>query len=176
MTCLGADGFGCSGWVLGCSVEKKDMEANFCCLCLFLFVLTNTEEGRGEESRGDGDDADADNQDKEGKDASSGGDGVDIAIAHGGKGADGPPEGFEDRGEMFGLGLIFKEIDADSGEVEDDDRDRAEENDFLTGDDEGAAHALHGGAVFGEFKDADEAEEAEGAGGAQVKADHDVEG
>lgn len=77
---------------------------------------------------------------------------------------------------MLGLSFVFKEIDTGGGEVEDNDGDGAKEDDFFARDDKGAAHALHGGAIFSEFKDADEAKESECPRGAQIETDDDVEG
>lgn len=145
-------------------------------LCLFFVAITNPQEGGGKESSGDGDYAHANDEDEGSKDAPASSDGIDVAIADGGKGADRPPEGFEDRREMLGLSLVFKEIDTGSGKVEYDDGDDAEEDDFFARNNKGAAHTLHGGTVFGQFKDADEAEESECPRGAQVESNDDIKG
>ena len=114
-------------------------------------MVTRVKEGGGEQSSGDRNNTDADNQDKGGKDPPASSDGVDISIADGSEGADGPPKRFKDRGEILRLGLVLEEIDAACGEIKDNGGDETREDDFLARDVKGATHALKGGTVLSEF-------------------------
>ena len=79
-------------------------------LALVLEGLEGVEVAGGDDTGGEGDEGYAEEGGEHGDTAAYGGDGVDIAIAHGGEGNGGPVEGIEKGGE--GLGL----------DVEDDER------------------------------------------------------
>ena len=72
-------------------------------LALVLEGLEGVEVASGDDTGGEGDEGYAEEGGEHGDTAAYGGDGVDIAIAHGGEGDGGPVEGIEKGGEGLGL-------------------------------------------------------------------------
>ena len=70
-----------------------------------LFPLTRFRQCRGKQPRWNCDDPQPNNQHKEGEYFASDSHRINITVAHGRQGDDGPPEGMEDRSERLGLRL-----------------------------------------------------------------------
>ena len=75
----------------------------FSSLALILERLEGVEVTGGDDAGGEGDKGYTEEGGEHGNTAAYGGDGVDIAIAHSGKGDGGPVKGIEEGGEGLGL-------------------------------------------------------------------------
>lgn len=86
-------------------VSGSQRGAGRCLLLLALVLegLEGVEVASGDNTGGEGDEGYAEEGGEHGDAAAYGGDGVDIAIAHGGEGDGGPVEGIEEGGEGLGL-------------------------------------------------------------------------
>ena len=117
-------------------------------------------EAGAEDSRRNGNHADAQNGDDGTKEPSKGGDGVDVAIADGGKGSDRPPKAGKGVGELVGLCVVFGMVHEERGK----EHQKADENArrhkltrFFAKDFADGRYGFH---VAVEFEDSQEADEA----------------
>lgn len=116
-------------------------------------------EGGGDDTGGEGDHGDTDECGEGAEGASEHGDGVEVAVADGGVGDDGPPESVADVAEVVGLGITLDVVHEYGADEDDAGHDEEGEEEFPLDVVEDVDDHIEGVGVAGNFEDEEESAE-----------------
>jgi len=125
------------------------------------FLVELGDEARADDARRQGHEADADDRNHPRQNLPEDRDRVEVPVAHGGEGDDGPPHGRQNVREPVGLGLVLDRVHEARGQEEEGRQEGERGRQGVPLPDEDPADQLEGGQEAAEFEQAHQADDPE---------------